>query len=148
MIVLATFGVVALLDDSSSSDEADTAPANSDAPATTLAPADPLPPATTVPPEVCAQVRALVDESNADIATLTDETEIQSVSFYAAVLSEQRTITFVMNEQPTCFSLEERAAAAGLLDGVQALLDDSIANPPQAPLQTIPQADPESPDDP
>lgn len=69
----------------------------------------------------CDEARAVVDRSVATMAEL-NETDSQDRSFYAAVIVEQRAITFAMEARPSCFSFAERAAAHGLLEGIRGLL--------------------------
>lgn len=69
----------------------------------------------------CSEARDIVDAASATMEEL-NETEAQDRSFLAAVIVEQRTITFTMRERPNCFSLTERATAEGLLEGIRGLL--------------------------
>jgi hypothetical protein len=91
-----------------------------------------------VAPEVdCEEAQAVVDQAVASIDEI-NQSETQDVSFFAAILVEQRTITFAMDAAPSCFSLEERAGAVGLLDGIQALLDASATAAPSMPASEGP----------
>lgn len=69
----------------------------------------------------CDEAQAVVDQSIGAIDEI-NQSETQDVSFFAAILVEQRAITFAMDAAPGCFSLDDRAGAVGLLEGIQALL--------------------------
>lgn len=91
--------------------------------------------ATPEQPEVdCDEAQSVVDKSLGALEEI-GATEEQDRSFYAAVLVEQSTIVYAMETAPSCFTLEERADAQGLFDGVKGLLDSS----PTA-IQTVPAA--------
>jgi hypothetical protein len=81
---------------------------------------------TTVAPEVCAEARATVDAAADTIEQLSDESEVQDATFLTAILVEQRTMTFAMDFAPTCFTLQERASAEGLIDGLSVLLTPGV----------------------
>lgn len=72
--------------------------------------------------EECGEARAVVDASLEAMRTL-NESENQDASFFAALIVEQRTVTFAMDQADDCFTLQERAGAEGLLEGIHALLD-------------------------
>lgn len=67
-----------------------------------------------------------------------NESEVQNSTFFAALIVEQRTITYAMEDASSCFSLLDRAAAAGLLDGLQGLLAAGVSAqaPPASPAET------------
>ena len=69
----------------------------------------------------CEAARSLVDGSVKNMEELSTAEE-QDKSFFAAMIVEQRTITYAMDAEPKCFSLQERAGAEGLLDGIRGLL--------------------------
>jgi hypothetical protein len=69
----------------------------------------------------CDTAREVVDNSLQTLEEL-NLTETQDQSFFAAVIVEQRTITYAMNAESRCFSLQERAGAEGLLEGIRGLL--------------------------
>ena len=73
----------------------------------------------------CEESRAVVDLSGDTIEEI-NQTETQDATFFVAILIEQRTITYAMEDQPTCFTLQERAAAQGLLSGLEVLLQTPI----------------------
>lgn len=76
-------------------------------------------------PEVsCADARAEVNEA-LDAMEGIDLGESASRSDYAAMVSEQRSVTFVMDAAPECFTLGERADAEGLLDALRTFLSSS-----------------------
>ncbi len=79
--------------------------------------------------EDCAAARAVVAAANDSIADINAADSVADASFFAAVLAEQRTITFAMDAEPTCFALAERASAEGLLDGIRALVAVAELNP-------------------
>jgi hypothetical protein len=54
-----------------------------------------------------------------------NQTETQDRSFFAAMIVEQRSITYTMETESSCFPLAERAAAEGLLEGIRGLLNSS-----------------------
>ncbi len=70
----------------------------------------------------CDEARQIIDDSVAKMEQI-NEAEVQDRSFFAAVIVEQRTITYTMGSEPSCFSLTERAAAEGLLAGISGLLE-------------------------
>lgn len=75
----------------------------------------------TVSEDTCEEARAVVDAAQAEM-TAINESDNQDASFFAALIVQQRSVTFVMDETADCFTLQERAAAIGLLDGIEALL--------------------------
>lgn len=70
----------------------------------------------------CDEARDVVGAALATMAEI-NEIEVQDQSFFAALVVEQREITFTMGAAPRCFSLTERAEAEGLLEGISGLLD-------------------------
>ncbi len=72
--------------------------------------------------EVCAEAQAAVEVAREQLRGL-NESASQDASFFAALIVEQRAITFTMDAEPSCFTIRERAEAAGFLEGVHALLD-------------------------
>ncbi len=70
----------------------------------------------------CDAAHSVVDTSVERIQELNDTAEQQDQSFFAAVIVEQRTITYAMNAAPRCFTLSDRAGNEGLLEGLRALL--------------------------
>ncbi len=94
--------------------------------------------------EDCAEAMAVVDGSLVAIDEITASDATQDESYFAAILVEQRTITFVMEERPDCFTLADRAGSAGFQRGVEALLDTSAGSdvpvlvPSGAPAEPAP----------
>lgn len=84
----------------------------------------------------CAQAEAVVEAAVAEMSAI-NETEVQDASFFAALLVQQRGITFAMDAAPTCFDLGDRAAAHGLLDGIAGLMQNS-ATLQAGPLEAVP----------
>lgn len=72
----------------------------------------------------CDEAQEVVDRSVSTMEEL-NEAEIQDRSFFSAVIVEQRAITYTMETASSCFSLDERAAAEGLLEGIRALLSSA-----------------------
>ena len=72
----------------------------------------------------CAEAEALVEGSAAAMETI-NESEVQNASFFAALVVEQSKAVFAMEAVPTCFSLEDRGGAQGLLDGLVVLAEAS-----------------------
>jgi len=70
----------------------------------------------------CDTAQSVVDTSVDRINELNDTAEQQDQSFFAAVIVEQRTITYAMDAARKCFTLSERAANEGLLEGLRGLL--------------------------
>ncbi|MGI9645021.1 MAG: hypothetical protein ACR2O6_06910 [Ilumatobacteraceae bacterium] len=78
--------------------------------------------------EECVEPEAVVTAAQENVSQLTNATEIRrDAEFYALLVSEQRTITYVMDAEPACFTLAERARANGLLDAFSGLL--AVADP-------------------
>jgi hypothetical protein len=75
----------------------------------------------------CDEARAVVDGSIAAIDEINTSTEAQDTTFFVSILVEQRTMTFAMDAAPTCFTLQERAEAEGLIDGIRMLLSTPTA---------------------
>ena len=73
------------------------------------------------PAAKCDEAREVVDTAVANMEEI-NQTEEQDRSFFAAIIVEQRAITYTMNAEASCFSLTERAAAEGLLEGIRGLL--------------------------
>ena len=69
----------------------------------------------------CDEAREVVDTAVASMEEI-NQAEEQDQSFFAAIIVEQRAITYAMGAEPSCFSLTERAAAEGLLEGLRGLL--------------------------
>ena len=106
--------------------------------------------------EDCAEAEAVIAASNERLGEISALETGQDASFFAAILVEQRTITFAMDAEPACFTLAERAGAEGLLAGVRALVavaefdSDSLAPVPDTGSGGAPGAgtdDPQSSDD-
>lgn len=69
----------------------------------------------------CDEARDIVGVALANMEQI-NEAEEQDQSFFAAISVEQRTVTYTMASEPSCFSLTERAQAEGLLEGIRGLL--------------------------
>lgn len=78
-------------------------------------------------PVDCDEANAFIEEANAAMVTI-NEAEQQDLSFFAALIVEQRAITFAMDAAPSCFSLNERARAHGLLDGIRLLSNAPVGS--------------------
>ena len=72
----------------------------------------------------CDEAREVVDRSLENMDEL-NQTETQDRTFFAAVIVEQRAITYTMGTASSCFPLADRAAAEGLLEGIRGLLNSS-----------------------
>ena len=87
--------------------------------------------------EECAEAAALVENAQRNVSELTSSNEIQrDAEFYALLVSEQRAVTYVMEEVPECFTLTDRAGATGLLEAFTGLL--AIAEPPPQVIEPDP----------
>ncbi len=84
----------------------------------------------------CAEAEALV-EGSATVMAAINESEVQDLGFFAALLVEQRKVVFAMEAAPSCFSLDDRADAQGLLEGIVILAQSSD----QLPAQEAPVVD-------
>lgn len=72
----------------------------------------------------CEEAQEVVDQSVQNMEEL-NQAETQDQSFFSAVIVEQRAITYTMDTESSCFSLAERAAAEGLLEGIRGLLSSA-----------------------
>ena len=72
----------------------------------------------------CEQARAIVSGAGDEMAALSD-TDVQDATFFSAMIVQQRSVTYAMDDAPTCFTLQDRAAANGLLAGLEGLLLNS-----------------------
>lgn len=72
----------------------------------------------------CDEAEEVVARSVENMEEL-NQAETQDQSFFAAVIVEQRAVTYAMDAASSCFSLDERAAAEGLLEGIRGLLMSS-----------------------
>lgn len=70
----------------------------------------------------CDEANDIVEAAVAEMGVL-DSSPVQDAGFFAALIVEQRKLTYVMDEVPDCFTLADRAGAHGLLAGIDALLD-------------------------
>lgn len=89
-------------------------------PEPTAVPATTDPDAPAPPAAECADAQAVVDESNATFDEIVTTNE-EGVNYWAALLVEQQTIAYVMQQFPECFTLADRAGAIALVDGLQVL---------------------------
>lgn len=69
----------------------------------------------------CDEARSVVDAAVENMEEINQAQE-QDQSFFAAIAVEQRSVTYAMNAERSCFSLTERAQAEGLLEGIRGLL--------------------------
>lgn len=76
----------------------------------------------TIAQEDCGEAQDVVDDANQALEELGAETEIQDSSFFAAILVQQRTVTYAMEAAPSCFTLSERAGSEGLLMAITQLI--------------------------
>ena len=92
---------------------------------------------TTPTTEPCDGVVEAVTASQDLVGQLTGSTQVRrDADFFALVVTEQRTITYVMEERPDCFTLIERARADGLYEAFTGLL--AIADPADEDVSTEP----------
>lgn len=97
-----------------------------------------------------AGVQGAIDEM-----TALSDVEEQDATFFAAMIVQQRSITFLMETAPDCFSLQDRAAAEGLLAGFEGLIqrvepgsvtfEASTESPPEPDADGQPDAPPSEP---
>lgn len=100
----------------------------------------------------CADAVSVVDAAGERFADVASTPAEQDATLLAALLTEQAIIAYAMEAEPGCFSLEERATAAGLLDALEALIAVSEINTeltppapvdaPPAPVDSPPTTDP------
>lgn len=77
------------------------------------------------PSASCDEAREVIDTAEATMEEITNQAEEQDRSFFAAIIVEHGAITYAMRSEPTCFSLTERAAAEGFLEGLRGLLSNA-----------------------
>lgn len=87
----------------------------------------------TTTPVDCAEAVAVVDDANARIGGIVEDEAGQDVNYFAAILAEQRAIAYAMDAAASCFSLADRAGAAGLLAGMERLTQAAANLPGQTP---------------
>ncbi len=92
-------------------------------------------PSPTVSEVDCAEAQSVVDGASANLSQINADANEPSANLFAALVVEQRTITFAMDARPECFDLAVRAANAGLLDGLT-LLAGAAELGAGAPLET------------
>lgn len=68
----------------------------------------------------CQEANDVVGASTETIAAIDETTEEQDINYFASVLVELRTAIYVMDDVPECFSIGDRARAAGFIEGVEA----------------------------
>jgi len=82
---------------------------------------------------VCAEAAAVVDGANERFRTIASAEAEPDATFLAGLLTEQGAIAYVMEAEPECFSLADRAAAIGLRGAIEALIAVSEIVPAEAP---------------
>lgn len=93
--------------------------------------------------EECAEAQAVVDDANEELAAIGQTSAAQDRTYFSAVIVQLRTIEVAMQERPDCFTLAERAGAAGLVNGVELLGGGTPeASPGDAPTVVDPAIDP------
>lgn len=144
VFVLGTVGGIVIASLGDSDDGRDGGGSDGSTPPTTLVlPTTTAAPPTTTEPGVpsasdCQEAADVVAAANANIEQIVGSEQAGGVDYFAAILVEQRTITFAMEDVPDCFSLSARAMAAGLLEGVRNLLDAAASGSADVPLEIVP----------
>ncbi|BAN00370.1 hypothetical protein [Ilumatobacter coccineus] len=75
----------------------------------------------------CDEATDIVEAAITEIGVL-ETSPTQDAGFFAALIVEQRKVTFTMDAAPDCFTLADRAGANGLLAGIHALFDASTSD--------------------
>ena len=92
--------------------------------------------------EECAEAVTVVDAATVRFDTIAEAEAEQNATFLAALLTEQTAVAYVMEAEPECFSLADRASAAGLLGALEALIAVVGVIVPAREVFRVPQSQP------